>query len=117
MSNGFYNATLKNTFAVEGNDVSGKLQLSSSGPTGVDQNALPELQAFASSNAAAQPMVQPVAATISAVAVPAVSKAKASAPKVSLDSAKLQQELAKSPKIQYKGKTYVLLDNVMRLTK
>jgi parallel beta-helix repeat protein len=116
-----YNATLKNTFAVEGNDVSGKLQLSASGPTGVDQNVLPELQAFASSNTAAQPVVQPVAqpavAPISAAAVPAVSKAKASAPKVALDSAKLQQELAKSPKIQYKGKTYVLLDNVMRLTK
>jgi parallel beta-helix repeat protein len=114
-----YNATLKNTFVVEGNDVNGKFQLSASGPTGVDQNALPELQAFASSNtaAAAQAVAQPVAAPISAVAVPAVSNAKASAPKVALDSAKLQQELAKSPKIQYKGKTYVLLDNVMRLTK
>jgi parallel beta-helix repeat protein len=109
-----YNATLKNTFAVEGNDVNGKLQLSASGPTGVDQNSLPELQAYAPS-AAAQSVAQPVAQP--AIAVLAVPSAKASTQKIALDSVKLKQELAKAPTVQYKGKTYVLLENVMRLTK
>jgi parallel beta-helix repeat protein len=113
-----YNATLKNTFAVEGNDVNGKLQLSASGPTGVDQNSLPELQAFVPGTAV-QPVAQPAAQSVSqpAVAVPAVPSAKAATQKIALDSTKLKQALAKAPTIQYKGKTYVLLENVMRLTK
>jgi parallel beta-helix repeat protein len=111
-----YNATSKNTFAVEGNDVNGKLQLSASGPTGVDQNALPELQASAPSNT--QPVVQSaMVAPAPAVAAPVAPKASAPKTAGSSDSAKFKQALAKAPKVQFKGKTYVLLENVMRLTK
>jgi parallel beta-helix repeat protein len=113
-----YNATLKNTLVAEGNDINGRLQLSASGPTGVDPNALPELQAFIPGAAAqSQPIAQPAVAAPSAVAIPAVSTAKASTRKMTLDSAKLRQELAKAPTVQYKGKTYILLENVKHLTK
>jgi parallel beta-helix repeat protein len=111
-----YNATPKNTFAVEGNDVTGKLQLTALSPTSIEQNALPELQSFAPSNV--EPIAQPAAAApVSTVIAPAITPAKASTSKVAFDSAKIKQELAKAPMIQYKGKTYVLLENVMRLTK
>ncbi|MGB8701477.1 MAG: DUF1565 domain-containing protein [Thermosynechococcaceae cyanobacterium] len=115
-----YNATLKNSLVVEGNDITGNMQLTANGPTGVDQNASPEAQAAAPNAAIAMTNVATTPATAPAIAPKtATTPAVKSVPsvKVALDANKLKQELAKAPTVQYKGKTYVLLENLMRLTK
>ncbi|HEY9827575.1 MAG TPA: DUF1565 domain-containing protein [Stenomitos sp.] len=133
-----YNATLSGALAVEGNDVAGTVQLAAIGPTGVDQNTPPGLQpAVAQPSAmatmpgnmgsiAAAPLTP--SANVPAIAIPAAAPAKpkvdtvsksTSLPKqpvkVALDSTILKQELAKAPTVQYKGKTYVLLDTLLKL--
>jgi parallel beta-helix repeat protein len=119
-----YNATLKNTLAAEGNDVTGNMQLAANGPTSVDQNTPPELQAGApaggsSATVTVMSVVAPPALTPTPAAAKSVKTTDAkSTPtaKAALDSVALKQALAKAPTVQYKGKTYVLLENLMRLT-
>jgi parallel beta-helix repeat protein len=103
-----YNATLKNTFVVEGNDVTGRTQLMANGPTGVDQNTppSPELEAYQSK----VPTVAPNAIAAPSSIAPAPS-AQAAPTKKSV-AVKPKADLSKAPTVKYKGKTYVLLDSV-----
>ncbi|MGA7933665.1 MAG: DUF1565 domain-containing protein [Kovacikia sp.] len=99
-----YNATLKNSLAAEGNDVTGTMQLSANGPTGIDQNTPPSSE-WAVENAKL-PVVTPnfVAGSAAAPSNPS-GKTVASA-------AKPTQDLKNAPTVKYKGKTYVLIDSV-----
>jgi parallel beta-helix repeat protein len=98
-----YNATLKNVLGVEGNDVTGSVQLAANGPTGVDQNTPPlsELETYSAKlpiiapNAVAAPTAVPAGKTVASTVQP-------------------NQNLSKAPSVQYKGKTYVLLESVTR---
>jgi parallel beta-helix repeat protein len=103
-----YNATLKNTFVVEGNDVTGRTQLMANGPTGVDQNTppSPELEAYQSK----VPTVAPNAIAAPSSIAPAPS-AQAAPTKKSV-AVKPKADLSKAQTVKYKGKTYVLLDSV-----
>jgi parallel beta-helix repeat protein len=101
-----YNATLKNVFAVEGNDVTGNTQLMANGPTGVDRDTppSPELEVYQ----AKIPTVAP-----NAVADPrAIAPSAPPAPIKKSVAAKPKANLSKAPTVKYKGKTYVLLDSV-----
>jgi parallel beta-helix repeat protein len=106
-----YNATLKNILVVEGNDVTGNMQLMANGPTGVDRNTppSPELATYQSeiptvgSNAVAVP--KPIASTQAAPTAQAAPIKKSVA-------VKPKPDLSKAPTVKYKGKTYVLLDSV-----
>jgi parallel beta-helix repeat protein len=100
-----YNATLKNIFAVEGNDVTGNTQLMANGPTGVDGDTppSPELEAYQSKI----PTIAP-----NAVADPRPIAPTQAAPTQKSVAVKPQADLSKAPTVKYKGKTYVLLDSV-----
>lgn len=101
-----YNATLKSTFALEGNDVVGKAQLTAILPSGPDPNLLPE---------AVLPKVSAGAVPAATIKPEAQGSATPAGQKAAAGSAKLKRELATAPTIKYKGKTYVLLESVTRL--
>jgi parallel beta-helix repeat protein len=108
-----YNATLKNTLMAEGNDVTGNMQLAANGPTGVDQNTPPSSEFDASS--AKLPVVTPNLVATPAAPAKAVSAALATpSGKAVASAAKPSQDLTNAPTVKYKGKTYILLDSVVR---
>lgn len=115
-----YNATRKNALAVEGNDVTGNMQLAANGSTGVDQDTPPllELEGYKAAlpvvapNAVAMPTtaIAPYQASAPTKAVPAVKATPSS--KTVASAIKSRQNLSKAPTVKYKGKTYVLLESV-----
>jgi parallel beta-helix repeat protein len=108
-----YNATLKSALAMEGNDVSGNMQLMANGPTGVDQNTppSPELEAYQSK----LPTIAPNAMANPGTLVPSQSALTTQvSPSNKAVAVKPKSDLSKAPTVKYKGKTYVLLDSVTR---
>jgi parallel beta-helix repeat protein len=112
-----YNATLKNILAIEGNDVTGKMQLMANGPTGVDQNTppTPELEAYQSKLPIVAPDAVASPGTIPSRQVSTPIKATSTVPVKPATKAvavKSKPDLSKAQTVKYKGKTYVLLDSV-----
>jgi parallel beta-helix repeat protein len=102
-----YNATANKTLSAEGNDVSGAVQLTASGPTGVDQDTPPGSQASAAPAVSAA--TQPAPESNGLIAAPS----KTATRPLPVAPAQLQQ-LKKAQTIQYKGNTYVLIENAGR---
>jgi parallel beta-helix repeat protein len=108
-----YNATLKNVLAMEGNDVTGTMQLMANGPTGVNQNTPPiaELESYQSK----LPTVAPNAlAGSGAIAPPKPAVTVQVPPTKKAVAVKPKSALSKAPTVKYKGKTYVLLESLTR---
>jgi parallel beta-helix repeat protein len=108
-----YNATLKNALTADGNDVTGNMQLAANGPTSVDQNTPPSSEFDASS--AKLPVVTPNLVATPAAPTKAVSAAQSNpSGKTVASAAKPSQDLTNAPTVKYKGKTYILLDSMVR---
>jgi parallel beta-helix repeat protein len=108
-----YNATLASSLAVEGNEVTGSIQLAANGPTGTDQNTPPSSE-WAAENAKL-PIVTPNLMADPSAPAKAISGAPANpSNKTVASAAKPKQDLTNAPTVQYKGKTYILLDSVIR---
>ncbi|MCG9892380.1 MAG: DUF1565 domain-containing protein [Thermosynechococcaceae cyanobacterium MS004] len=113
-----YNATSGGTLAIEGNDVSGTTQMTALAPTTAPEFAAsPELpeqtqQAAVQSAQPVSPSVPPASATVK---LPSSPQGKGS--KSASRPTQLQEKLKKAPTVQYKGKTYVLMESVLPLMK
>ena len=103
-----YNAGAGSAVNVQGNDVNGSVQMTALSPA-AEPDAAPDLQATTSADPSmAAPQSAPVAAPVKASKAPITQMALKNSP---------QRDITKASTVQYKGKTYILLEDVMRLAK
>ncbi len=101
-----YNAGAGSAVSVQGNDVNGSVQMTALSPTAEPEDS--------SSLQASAPSTPSVAAPQAAITP--VKAAKVAATQVA-STASPSRELKKASTVQYKGKTYILLEDVVRLVK